>query len=361
MGIPRVRYVRSAGQHIAYSTVGDAEQDLCVILPSIGTIEMLGELPARRIIQGISAFSRTISFDRRGSGLSDPIPKPAPLEDQMGDVLAVLDACGSERVVLTAEAEGAMLAVMFAATHPDRVSHLILLHGMARVTGAPGYEWAWSEQEREREFSTPMLARWGSGEMGARLAPVLAARDPDFERWWGRWERLSGSPGTIARLERLVARMDVRSILPRVQAPTLIMDRPRAPGVDSRHAAYLAERIPGAQLRELPGRDSISFGDGIEAYIEAVEQFTLGTVLRARRQPDPGKRSCSPTSSARPSGPHGSAIGCGGICCSSMTGSVARRYRDSGEGRSSRPATGCSPPSKAPHGRCAAPPRSPRS
>lgn len=278
MGIPPVRYVRNGGRHIAYAAVGAAEQDLCVILPSIGTIEMLTELPARRIIEGISEFSRMISFDRRGSGLSDPVAEPAPLEDQMEDVIAVLDACGSERAVITAEAEGAMLAVMFAASHPDRVSHLILLHGMARVTSAPGYEWAWSEEERERELSTPMLARWGSGETGTQLAPVLAGRDPDFERWWGRWERLSGSPGTIGRLERLVARMDVRSILPRVQAPTLILDRPRAPQVDSRHSAYLAERIPGAELRELPGRDGISFGDGIEAYIEALEQFTLGTV-----------------------------------------------------------------------------------
>ena len=278
MAVPPIRYVLSNGTNIAYSALGDAEQDLCVILPSIGTIEMLSEAPARRIMEGIAGFSRVISFDRRGSGLSDPIAEPAPLEDQMGDVIAVLDACGSERAVITAEAEGAMLAVMFAATHPDRVSHLILLHGMARVTRADGYDWAWSEEERHREFTAPAIARWGSGETGTILAPVLAARDPELERWWGRWERLSGSPGTIERLERLVARMDVRSILPRVQAPTLILDRPRAPQVHSLHSAYLAEHIPGAELRELPGRDSISFGDGIEAYLEAVEEFTLGTV-----------------------------------------------------------------------------------
>jgi len=273
-----VRYVRNGEQHIAYQTIGEAEQDLCVILPSLGTIEMLGEPPARQVIEGISRFSRMISFDRRGAGLSDPIPEPAPLEDQMGDVIAVLDACGSERAVITAEAEGAMLAVMFAASHPDRVSHLVLLHGMARVTRAPGYEWPWSEEDRERELIAPMIARWGSGETGGLLAPVLSGRDPNFVNWWARWERLSASPGTMATLSRLVSQMDVRAILPRVQAPTLILDRPRAPQVNSKHSEYLAEHIPGAELRSLPGRDVISFGDGLDAYVEAVEEFTMGTI-----------------------------------------------------------------------------------
>ncbi|MBA2524073.1 MAG: adenylate/guanylate cyclase domain-containing protein [Solirubrobacterales bacterium] len=273
-----VRYVRNGEQHIAYRTFGDGEQDYCVILPSMGTIEMLGESPARQVIEGVAQFSRMISFDRRGSGLSDPISEPAPLEDQMGDVIAVLDACGSERAVISAEAEGAMLAVMFAASYPDRVSHLILLHGMARVTSAPGYEWPWSEEVRERDFLAPTIARWGSGDTGAVLAPMLSGRDPSFVDWWARWERLSASPGTMSKLSRLISRMDVRSILPRVQAPTLILDRPRAAQVNSKHSEYLAEHIPGAIFRSLPGRDAISFGDGIEAYLEAVEEFTMGTV-----------------------------------------------------------------------------------
>ena len=275
---PPVRYVRSGEEYIAYRTVGSEEQDFCLILPTIGTVEMLGEPPAKRLVEGFSKLARVISFDRRGGGLSDPIAEPATLEEQMADIVAVLDACGSERAVISAEAEGAMLAVLFAATHPDRVSHLVLLHGMARVTKAPGYEWPWSEEERQRDFVEPMLARWGTGETGARLAPVLAGRDRSFIEWWGRWERLSGSPGVTRRRIDLVGRTDVRSILPRIQSPTLILDRPAAQGVDSRHAAYLAEHIPNAELRELPGRDAISFGDGHEAFMEAVEEFTRGTV-----------------------------------------------------------------------------------
>jgi class 3 adenylate cyclase/pimeloyl-ACP methyl ester carboxylesterase len=280
-----VRYVRSEdGRYIAYRTVGAGDQDYLIVLPSLGTIELLSEPPARRMIEGLAKHSRLISFDRRGAGLSDPVEVPATLEEQMADVIAVIDACGSDRVVLEAQAEAAMLAVVFAATHPERVSHLILMHPMARMIAAPGYDWGWADEEtRERDFVQPMLARWGTGENGMTASPVLAGSDPDFLEWWGRWERLSSSPGTMEKRMRLIARMDVREILPRVQAPSLILDRPLARAMDSRHARYFAEHIPGADLVELPGRDAISFGDGFEAYREAIERFVTGAV-GARRQ-----------------------------------------------------------------------------
>jgi len=283
---PPVRYVRSDdGLFIAYRMFGAGAQDQLVVLPSIGTIEMLTVPPARRMMGTYTERSRVISFDRRGGGLSDPVAVPATLEEQMADVIAVLDACSSDRVVLEAQAEAAMLAVMFAATHPERVSHLVLLHPMARMVAAPGYEWTWADEEtREREFIQPMLARWGTGENGVNAVPVLSASDPDFQDWWGRWERLSGSPTPIRRRVELTGRMDVREVLPRVQAPSLILDRPAAKAMDSRHARYFAERIPNADLVELPGRDAISFGDGFEAYIEAVERFVTGAVAVHREK-----------------------------------------------------------------------------
>jgi class 3 adenylate cyclase len=279
-----VRYVRSEdGRYIAYRTMGAGTRDYLIVLPSLGTIEMLGVSPAKRLMRGYTEHSRLISFDRRGAGLSDPVAVPATLEEQMADVTAVLDACSTDRVVLEAQAEAAMLAVVFAATHPERVSHLILMHPMARMTAAPGYDWTWAdEQARERDFVRPMLARWGTGENGVDASPILAATNPDFKEWWGRWERLSSSPGTMEKRMKLIARMDVREILPRVQAPTLVLDRPAALAMDSRHAAYFAEHIPGADLLELPGRDAISFGDDFEAYLEAVERFVTGAVVARR-------------------------------------------------------------------------------
>jgi class 3 adenylate cyclase len=153
------------------------------------------------------------------------------------------------------------------------------------MTAAPGYEWAWADEEtREREFVRPLLARWGTGENGAEASPVLTATNPEFLDWWGRWERLSSSPGTMEKRMALVAKMDVRAILPRVQAPTLILDRPLARAMDSRHARYFAEHIPEATFIELPGRDAISFGEGFEEYMDAIEQFTTGAVTKRREE-----------------------------------------------------------------------------
>jgi len=286
MGSSRpIRYVRVGDSHIAYASAGSGEQDLLVVLPTMGTVEMLSERPGRGLAEGLSKNMRVISFDRRGSGISDPAPGPATLEEQMDDVNAVLDACGSTRIAVSAEAEGAMLAVIYAATHPDRVSHLVLSHPMARMTNAPGYDWTWASPEvRHRDFVLPSLIRWGTGENAATLAPVLAARDPSFLEWWGRWERIGSSPGEFLRRSELLAQMDVRELLPRVQAPTLILTRPEARAMDPRHSHYFAEHIPGAKLMELPGRDAISFGDGLPEFLEAVEDFILGTDVHLRSQ-----------------------------------------------------------------------------
>jgi class 3 adenylate cyclase/pimeloyl-ACP methyl ester carboxylesterase len=275
-----VRYVRSEGDvRIAYRTVGAGSRDYLIVLPTIGTIEMLTEPPAKRMVMAYSKHSRLISFDRRGTGLSDPIPTPATLEEQMADVIAVLDVCNSEQVVVEAQAEAAMLAIVFAATHPERVSHLVMLHPMARMVRAPGYDAGWPDEEtRERDFVQTLIARWGTGENGLIASPYLAATNPAFVEWWGRWERISCSPGAFERRSRLIGKLDVRDILPRVQAPTLVLDRPAAKSMDSAHARYVAEHIPDATFQELPGRDAISFGDGFEAYEEAVERFVTGSV-----------------------------------------------------------------------------------
>ncbi len=279
-----VRYVLVGEKHLAYRAVGSGTRDLTIVLPTLGTIELLGEQPARRLIEGMADHFRVISFDRRGSGLSDPAEEPATLEEQMDDVVAVLDACASGQTVISSEAEGAMMAVMFAASHPERVSHLVLTHPMARMTSAPGYDWTWESPEvRERDFTNRLLAHWGTGENAVFASPVMAARDPDFARWWGRWERISSSPGTIRKRMDLMAHIDVREILPQVQAPTLIIDRPDAPAMNSKHAEYFAEHIPNATLARLAGRDSISFGDGMDAWIEAVLDFCGSTHASARR------------------------------------------------------------------------------
>lgn len=273
-----IRYAQVDGLNLAYRTFGAGELDLCMVLPSFGTVDLLGEPPAGPAIARMMRQMRVISFDRRGAGRSDPIARDSTLEDQMADVIAVLDACGSSRVALWSESEGAMLATMFAASHPERVSHLVLLHPMARTTMAADYPAGWPDQETRRAvFAEQVLAKWGTGETGAMIAPVLASRDPKFIDWWGRWERQSLSPGPARRRIELMGELDIRAVLPRVETPTLIVDRPDALALSSEHARYFAEHIPGAKFLELPGRDVISFGDGFEEYADATFEFVRGS------------------------------------------------------------------------------------
>jgi class 3 adenylate cyclase/pimeloyl-ACP methyl ester carboxylesterase len=272
-----VHYARSGELDIAYRVVGRGERDMVVVLPTVSTMELLFEPPALGLTERLARSFRLILFDRRGTGLSAAVATPATLEEQMADIEAVMDATRATDAAIYAEAEGAAMAILFAAAHPERVSHLMLLHGFARVTRAPGYDWARDEESRRREFVDRVIAGWGSGEWGRALAPVLASRDPDFVGWWGRWEALSAPPATARALFELSSRIDVRGVLAEVRVPTLVMHRPEAPSIDIRHSRYIAEQVPDATYEELPGRDSISFGEGLAELIECCEAFVGGT------------------------------------------------------------------------------------
>jgi class 3 adenylate cyclase len=283
-GGPPVAYTDSDGLSIAYRRAGAGGPDFVLVLPTLGTIEMLWEPPCDRLALGVMEFARVICFDRRGTGLSSPTSHPATLEEQLDDLDAVLDACRASRVTLYSEGEGAMLALLYAATRPERVARLILLHGMARITAAEGYEWPWSAEERRKHLIEPTLAGWGSGATAELLAPVLSSKEPRLAGWWARWERITGAPAYFRKILELNGEMDVRAILGQVGVPTLILNRPESAAVDDRHAEYLAERIPGAELRQLPGRDSVSFADGFEAQLEVMRAFVTGDAPSAPKR-----------------------------------------------------------------------------
>ena len=142
VGVP-TRYTKSGDLHIAYQAVGEGDTSLVYIPTWIGQLEVLVEEPSvEAFLQRVCAYARLISFDRRGAGLSDPWLGAPTLEEQMDDVLAVMDATGTERGALMASLEGGPLAMLFAATHPDRVSSLILYCTFARARWAPDYDWA---------------------------------------------------------------------------------------------------------------------------------------------------------------------------------------------------------------------------
>jgi class 3 adenylate cyclase len=279
---PQTRYARSGDIHIAYQTYGDGPIDLLWVPTWIWQGEHVWDEPGvARLFRRIATFSRLITFDRRGSGMSDPVAGAPTLEEQMDDVVAVLDAVGSEQAAVFAQLEAGSMASLFAATHPERTSALILYESMPRLTRAPDYEWPPSAEERE-EWIGVIGETWGTGDRVVSLSRA-AATDPRFREWAGKLERLATSPGTAMAFYRMHNEVDVRPVLGSIQAPTLVLHRPGDTFIDIRHSQYLVDHIPGARFVELPGNDTIMFSGDQGALIAEIEEFLTG----ARHAPDP--------------------------------------------------------------------------
>jgi len=277
------RYAKSGDLNIAYIAEGDGPLDLVWIPPWISQVEYLwSEESLSAVMDRLTTFSRVISFDRRGSGLSDPLSGAPTLEDQMDDVIAVMDAAGSERAAIAGTLEGGPMAALFAATHPDRVSALVLYSTFARATWAPGYEWTWTAEERKVRMDH-LVDHWGEGWIAGSVAPSRMS-DPRHMEWAGRLERLAASPGTIRRIFDLIGEFDVRDVLPSIRVPTLVLHRTGDAFIKVEHSRYMAAHIPGAKLVELEGTDNLfSIGDS-EAVMGEIEEFLTGE--RHDREPD---------------------------------------------------------------------------
>ncbi len=279
---PETRYARSGELHIAYQAIGDGPIDLLWVPTWIWEVEHIWEDPSSaRMMEALAAFSRLIMFDRRGLGLSDPVPGggASTLEEQMDDLVAVMDAVGSREAAVVAMLDAGAMASLFAATHPERTRALVLFEAQPCMCWAPDYDWPMTAAQRA-EYVDFLRQDWGSG---ARVLAVTAGGDPRFRQWAGRLERLAASPGTAAEIVRMNGQIDVRAVLPSIQAPTLVLHRPDNHFADSRHSLYLADHIPGARRLELPGRHTLPFGPGQDQFIEEIEEFLTG----ARRAADP--------------------------------------------------------------------------
>ena len=355
---PVARYAKSGDLNIAYIVEGEGDVDLVWIPPWVSQVEYLWSEPAlERVMERLTRFARVITFDRRGSGLSDPLWGAPTLEDQMDDVLAVMDAAGSERAAIAGTLEGGPMAALFAATFPERTTHLVLYATFARATWAPDYEWAWRAEERDRHMDE-LVARWGEGLLAGGVA-IRQMSDPSFMEWAGRLERLAASPATIRRIFDLIGAIDVREVLPSIRVPALVLHRSGDEVIKIEHSRYIASHIPGARFVELEGDENIFAIGDTEAIMGEIEEFITGE--RLEREPDRMLATVLFTdiveSTRRP--PSWVTVA-GASCSSATTRSFARRSSATAGARSSAPATASSPPSTAPPGRSAAPPRWPR-
>ena len=280
---PDTRYARSGDLHIAYQVVGDGEHDVVWVPGFFSHLDLIWESPAAvRVNERIGAFARLILFDRRGSGLSDPVESAPTLEERMDDVRAVMDAAGSERATLLGVSEGGSMSILFAAARPERVASLVLYGALARSTHAEDYPWALPKQafiEANQELIAP---HWGTGATIEVAAPSLAERSAE-RSYYARMERSGASPAMTARLARMFLDTDVREAARAVHVPTLVLHRSGDRLVDVRHGRWLAENVPGARYVELPGGDHSFYVDAGEM-IDEIEQFVTG--VRPQEAPD---------------------------------------------------------------------------
>jgi pimeloyl-ACP methyl ester carboxylesterase len=286
MSTPPTRYARSGDASIAYQVVGDGPIDLVLVLGFATHLELQWESPPlARFFERISSFSRMIVFDKRGTGLSDPVTDVPTLEERIDDVRAVMDAAGSERAALLGISEGGPMSVLFAATHPERVTALVLYGAMGRTTEAPDYPWA-SPAEALREAAAEFIApSWGQDAQGTveLFAPSLL-HDPETLAFTARMERSAASPAMVQRIFEMFLDIDVRAVLPTIHVPALVLHR-RGDRVVSRHAGReLAAQIPGARYVELAGIDHVPWAGDAEAVLGEVEEFLTGS--RSVPEPD---------------------------------------------------------------------------
>jgi pimeloyl-ACP methyl ester carboxylesterase len=279
MTVPTTRYAKSGELNIAYQIVGDGPIDLLFAAGWISNVELGWEDPAiAGFYERLAAFSRLILFDKRGTGLSDHVSDehPPTLEERTDDIRAVLDAVGSERAAVFGVSEGGNMSVVFAATHPSRVRALITHAIFAKRVWSPDYPWAPTPAERGA-WLDGLQSGWGGGDMDLSVIAPSVANDPLVRAGFARRSRLSVSPNAALALGRMNTDIDIRAVLPVIRVPTLMFHAVGDRDANIEEGRWIAKRIPGARLIELPGGDHVPFYANQDAVVSGVQEFLTGT------------------------------------------------------------------------------------
>ncbi|HYY80372.1 MAG TPA: adenylate/guanylate cyclase domain-containing protein [Actinomycetes bacterium] len=274
---PETRYARVGEDRVAYQVLGEGPPDLVFTMGAFSDVDVVWEDPQMALfLRRLGSFTRLLRFDRRGTGASDPLP-PDPLppwEAYVEELVAVMDAAGSRRAALLATGpQAGPMALFFAGTKPERTEALILTDATARYLVADDYPIGFPPEATEA-----MIARaerlWGTEQYAGTYAPGRAG-DERFLRWSARLERAIASPRMVRTYLRALLELDVRAILPLIQAPTLLLAHRGFEQVPVEHGRYLAEHIPGARLVELPGQLPLFWAQP-DVALEQIERFLGG-------------------------------------------------------------------------------------
>ena len=223
---PRVSYARSGNVNIAYQVIGSGPIDLVFVMGWVSHLEYFWNEPSfARFLTRLSSRARLILFDKRGTGLSDPVPvsELPSLDTRLDDVRAVMEAVGSRRAVLMGVSEGGPLCSLFAATYPEKTEALIMIGSYARRLWDHDYPWGPTLEERDR-FCQTIIDEWG-GPVGLENARRRLRAIAAFSAWWSAYLRMGASPGAAVALTRMNAEIDIRDVLPSIRVPTLVVHR----------------------------------------------------------------------------------------------------------------------------------------
>jgi pimeloyl-ACP methyl ester carboxylesterase len=269
---PRTQYAKSGDVFVAYQVTGRGSIDLLLAPGGFSHLDHTWEEPElARFIHELGSFTRLICFDKRGTGLSDRTVGMPHLEERIDDIRAVLDAVQSKQAALIGISEGGAMAILFAATYPERVSALILDAAFSCAHMEVPHLAA-----NNPEGEKAIIQNWGTGETLARFAPSRAD-DPHMREWWATLERISVSPSAIINLRRMNAGIDIRHVLPAIRVPTLVLHRRDDRVVPLRAAEALAEQIPGATLVAMEGEDHLAWiGANGRQVVAETRKFLLG-------------------------------------------------------------------------------------
>ena len=272
---PETHYAKSGDVNIAYQVVGDGPVDLVYVPGWVSHVELAWELPDLvRGFERLASFARLILFDKRGTGMSDPVPTAElpTLEQRMDDVRAVMDAVGSERAAIFGASEGGNMSMLFAATHPDRTIALCIFGSTARRLWSEDYPWAPTVEARKAAIEE-VERMWTRGLDWEYIAPSL---DPPALAEISRYYRRCSSPGAAVALMTMNSYVDVREILPTIGVPTVVMHRTDDRDAHVEEGRFIASKIPGARFVEFAGADHSWWTQDRDAILDEIEELVTG-------------------------------------------------------------------------------------
>lgn len=273
--ISPIRYADAGGVEIAYQVIGDAGPVLIGTPGFASNIELMWEEPrAARFLRRLGSFSRLIHYDKRGTGMSDRQADLSSFPERVTDMTAVMDAEGVEQAFIAGISDGGTMSAFFAATYPERTLGLVLIGTTASWVMRDDLPWQ-LPLDRWRNLARAWSQSWGTGEMSARLLGQSMLEDREWMRWMARYERNSLSPAAVIKMWEVNFDVDIRSLLPSIQFPTLVIHRQSEP-MRIENARYLADKIPRTELLELPGQDHLPWLGDQDSVLDAIEEYVTG-------------------------------------------------------------------------------------